>query len=306
MRIVYSSLLLLSLLICCSCVPYVKISSSKQVSPNIKGDYTIAGICSDGKAMLVTKPLYTGLYLIDLKSGNTRTLTNLPGAGYQPAFSKDGRSLVFRTDDFSEKKRTSSLYLLRLDSGDTTVILRRGRIVSPPVVVGNDIAYTVNGRLKTHGFDWSPMGHPIEKIHVQLEDLQPVIWSEGIKRVYKPSGEGSYIWVSLSPDRRKMVYHLAGKGTFVSDLYGRILLSADDLANPKWLNNNYIIGVKPRGYGSGYLTTDVVAFSVKTGKKLTLTNTASVNERNPYPFDNGRAIAYQTSTGTFHVIKLKR
>jgi len=274
--------------------------------PKIKGDYTIAGIGPDGKSMLVTKPLYTGLYLIDLESGDFRTLTNLPGAGYQPAFSKDGQSLVFRSDDFSAKKRTSSIYLLRLDSGDTTVILRRGRIVSPPVVVGNTIAYTVNEKLKTDGFRWSPMGHVLEKTFVQLEDLQPVLWSDGIKRVYKPSGEGSYIWVSLSPDGQKMVYHLAGKGTFVSDLYGRKLLSAEDLANPKWLNNNYIIGIKPRGYGSGYPSTDLVAFCVKTGKKSIITNTANVNERNPYPFDKGRSIAYQSSDGTFHVIKLKQ
>ncbi len=306
MKTVYRFILLVPLLIFCSCASYLKIGSTKQVSPKSIGDYTIVGVCPDGKSMLVTKSLYTGLYLMDLKSGKIRTLTNLPGAGYQPAFSKDGRSLVFRTDDFSEKKRTSNLYIIRLESGDTTVLLRKGRIVSPPVVVGNDIAYTVNEKLKTDGFGWSPMGHPIEKTFVLLEDLLPIVWSEGNKRVYKPGGEGAYIWVSLSPNRTQMVYHLAGKGTFVSDLYGRILLSADDLTNPKWLNNNYIVGIKPRGYGSGYPSTDLVAFCVKTGKKSIITNTADVNELNPHPFDNGRSIAYQTSTGTFHIIKLKR
>jgi Tol biopolymer transport system component len=306
MKIVRRILFLFPFFLFTSCAAYLKIGNTKQVLPKVKGDYTIAGMCPDGKSMLVTKSLYTGLYLINLESGHFRTLTNLPGAGYQPVFSKDGESLVFRADDFSQKKRTSSIYILRLKSGDTTVLVRRERVVSPPVVVGNKIAYTVNERLKTNGFRWSPLGHSIEKTFVLLEDLQPVLWSDDVKRVYKPSGEGRYIWVSLSPDGRKMVYHLAGKGTFVSDLYGRILLSAEDLVNPKWLNNNYIIGIKPRGYGSGYPTTDVVAFCVKTGKKTIITNTANVNERNPHPFDHGRSIAYQTSTGSLHVIKLKQ
>jgi hypothetical protein len=299
-------LLILPAVACMSCAQYIKVTATKTILPQNNEEYTISGISPDNKDLLVCKPYYTGLYLINIRNGQTSTVTNLPGTGYQPAFSSDGRYLLYRSDDFSEKKRYSTIYKLDLATGDTDVLVRKGRNVSPPVVVGKDIAYSIDGREKTTGFDWKFFGHPIEKTYVQLEDLTPVLWTDGIDRKFKPGGEGSYIWVSLSPNRKMMVYYLVGKGAFVCDLRGRTLLSAGDLKNPGWLGNKYITGVAPHNGSAISTVTDVVAFSVKTGQRTVLTNTPQVNERNPIPSQKGRHIAFQTTTGALKVIKIKK
>ncbi|MDP4277727.1 MAG: hypothetical protein Q8914_08845 [Bacteroidota bacterium] len=293
--------LFLPLLAYTSFAQQIKTTGTHTVVPAIKGEYTISGVTPNGKELLVTQPYSNGLYLIDLKNGKTRTVTERPEAGYNPAFSSNGHFLCFRTSDYSEKKKYSTLYKIKLSSGDTTVLVRKGRNVSCPVVVGNDLVYTVDGQLKTNRLSWRLFRHSVKKPFVLTEDLTPVLWIKGKKNVLKPGGEGSYIWVSLSPDRKKLLYYQTGKGAFVCNLNGEILISAGDLMEPKWLNNDCIIGIGSHGNEQKSTSTDVMACWVKSGKRTVITNTANVNERNPFPFSKGKKIAYRTTAGALMI-----
>jgi Tol biopolymer transport system component len=282
----------------------ILITETTTVKPVVGGEYTLSGVTPNGKSFLVTKPHYMGLYLINISDGKIRTVTDLPGTGYDPAFSKRGKFLCYRSDDYTDKKRYSTLYKMKLRSADTTVLVRKERVVSCPHIAGNDIVYTIDGKLQNKRFYWWLFTHADEKTFVLPENLTPVLWKHGYRKELKPGGEGSYIWISLSPDGKKMLYYLVGKGAFVCDLNGRILLDAGNLMNPGWLNNDYIIGVGIRGNVAKSTSTDLVAYSVKTSKRIVITNTADINERNPYPFDKGRKIAYQTPSGSIQVINI--
>jgi hypothetical protein len=280
----------------------LRVHSTQEIHPGIKADYTLSGVSPNGKSILVTKPHYQGLYLIDLKTGATKTLTEQQGAGYQPDFSDHSKYVCFRSDDFTHKIRLSSVYRVKLRHPDSTLLYAEGRNVTCPEIIGNDIIYSVDGKLKANHFHWWLFTRPDEKTFVQLQDLQPVLYQRGFKKTFCPSGEGSYLWVSLSPNRKRMVYYVVGKGAFVSDLNGKILLSAGDLMSPRWMNNDCVSGVAVHGDSGKSTATDVVFFSVKTGKRFVLTPTASINERNPYPLLKGKKMIYQTTSGALQLV----
>jgi Tol biopolymer transport system component len=283
----------------------IEIVETKSIKPGETGNYTIAGVVPNGKYLLLTKQHLTGLYLLDLKTSRVHKITELQGAGYKPVSTKSGSYVLYRTDDYSEKKKLSSIHKIKVSTGDSTLLVSNKRTVSTPIVIGNNIVYTVDGKLKRDQFHWWMFTNPADKTFVLNEDLLPVLWEQGEERVFIPGGEGSYIWISLSPDKKKMLYHLAGQGTFVCDLSGNFLLSAGNLLNPCWLNNNYIAGIGTHDMSDKSIATDIIAYSLKTKERIIITNTEKVNERNPFPFARGRKIAYQTSTGDLEVIKIR-
>ena len=114
----------------------------------------------------------------------------------------------------------------------------------------------------------------------------------------------------VSPDKTKMLYHLVGKGTFICDLDGTILASHGKLNAPKWLTDQIIVGMDDKDDGDRVSSSEIVACSVATGKRIDLTSTAERNEMYPYPFPNGKKpngkkIAFRTPEGELYIMKIK-
>lgn len=299
------ALLMLSFIACIVNAQEIKITRTRKLAPDKTGEYAVSGISPDGKQMLITRPNSNGLYLFDIKRGKTRTITELAGAGYEPAFSPDGRYIFFRTDEFSDQKRVSSLQKTDLKTGDTLTIEKKGRNVTRPVVAGNYVVYLADGRNQVKGIQDNISKSSGKETYVLLDDLTPVIYINGTGKALKPGGEGSYIWVSLSPDKTKMLYYLVSKGTFVCDLNGNILASPGKLNAPKWLNNQIIVGMDDIDDGDRITSSEIVACSVTTGRRINLTSTGKRNEMYPYPFPDGKRIAFRTSEGELYVMKVK-
>jgi hypothetical protein len=281
------------------------ISNPQLIEPSVKGEYSISAVFRNGKYLLVTKPNYVGLSLLNSKNGQIQILSNETGAGYLPSFSKCGRYLSYRADDYSQNIRLSTLYKVHIKTLLAEKFEEKERIVSPPQIFGNEILYTINGKLKGRSIHWWLFTEPGDKTFVQDEDLKPILWRNGERIELDSNKESSYIWVSLSPNRKYVVYYEVGKGTFVCNLAGKILFSAGNLLYPKWLNKEYIIGTDKHSPSSTATATDLVAYSVRNGKRVVVTNTETINERNPHPFDNGHQIAYQTPNGAIYVAKIK-
>jgi Tol biopolymer transport system component len=283
----------------------IKVKRTRQLKPDGNGEYAVSGISPDEKQLLVTRPNSKGLYLIDIKNGKTRTVTDLAGAGYEPVFSPDGRYICFKSDEYSDKKRVSSIHKLDLVTGDTITIERKGRNVSRLVATGNNLVYLADGHRQTKGFQDNNLKSAGNETYVLLEDLVPVLYINGERRILQPGGEGSYIWVSLSPDKTKMLYYLTGKGAYVCDLDGKLLASPGKINAPKWLNNQIIVGMDDKDDGDKVISSELVAFSLKTGKSIQLTSTGERNEMFPYPFPDGKRIAFRTSKGELFIMNVK-
>ncbi|MBN2215530.1 MAG: PD40 domain-containing protein [Bacteroidales bacterium] len=298
-------LLILSFIACCVSAQEIKVKEISKFIPDRAGEYTVSGISPNGKHLLVTGPGSKGLYLIDIKRKKTSTITESAGAGYEPVFSAEGRYICYRSDEYPDNKRVSSLQKVDLITGDTRTLEKRVRNLTVPAVAGNSIVYLADGDQRIKRFNGMIPKSSKEETYVMLEDLAPVICINGIKRTLKPGGKGSYIWVSLSPDKTKLLYCLVGKGTFVSDLNGNVLASAGKLNAPRWIDNQIVAGMVDEDDGMKVISSEIVAFSVTAKKKINLTSTVERHEMYPYPFPDGKRIAFSTSDGMLYIMKIK-
>ncbi|MDD4644745.1 MAG: hypothetical protein PHY99_02005 [Bacteroidales bacterium] len=145
----------------------------------------------------------------------------------------------------------------------------------------------------------------IQDTILALDKLTPVLSINGIKKVFRPGGDGNYIWTSLSPDKTKILYYLVGKGTFVCDLNGETLASPGKINSPKWLNNKIIIGMVDQDDGHRVTASDLVYFSLNTGRIASLTTTKGRHEMYPIPFADGKKIIFSTDEGKVYIMKLR-
>jgi Tol biopolymer transport system component len=283
----------------------IKEGRTRQIARHAETGYNISAISPDGRKLLLTAPDYKGIFLMDKRRGVIEKINEMTGAGFEPCFSPDGRYIVFKTDDYRGVRKLSSLMRYELATGETTTLVNEKRSLTTPGVSGNRLYYLAEGKLELSSVENISLKGSVSDTVLLLEDLTPVLCINGENKTLKPSGEGSYIWISLSPDKTRVVYYFAGKGTFICDLEGKILFSAGKISAPKWLNNQIIIGMDDSDDGYRVTGSELVSFSLSSGKAYRLTSTPSVAEMYPLPFPDGKNIAFQTVEGKLFLMKLR-
>jgi hypothetical protein len=113
--------------------------------------------------------------------------------------------------------------------------------------------------------------------------------------------EPRYIWVSLSPDSKKILFTAAGKGTYICDLNGKILASLGSVNAPVWFNDNFVVAMEDKDDGHRVVSSKIVMISVE---KKTKTDISLPDKIAMYPTASGKAnlIAYHTENGEIEVV----
>jgi Tol biopolymer transport system component len=282
----------------------VKVLKSEQLTSLKDGEFIISAVSPDNKSILASFPGFKGLYVIDINLKKILRISDLPGAGYEPCFSDDGSRIFFRSDEFIGAKKYSSLSEYDLKTGKTTLIENKSRELTSPVMLNNQLNYSVEGNRRVRVVGSGIMKSASSGIYVLLENLKPVLYADGKRTQITPNGEGNYIWVSLSPDKTKLLYNFGGRGTFVSDLDGRIIADLGKFQAPHWLNNFIIIGMNDKDDGYRVLSSDIVYYSLVTRKLTNLTSTSDNIEMYPIPFADGDKVIYQTLKGELFIMYL--
>jgi Tol biopolymer transport system component len=140
---------------------------------------------------------------------------------------------------------------------------------------------------------------------VVIEDLVPVLYAGGERKPLRPNGDGYYIWVSLSPDKTKIVYSFQGQNTFICNREGRILYDAGKINAPKWLNDNIIIGMDDKDDGHRVVSSEIVYYSLPAEKRSYLTATGTRSEMYPFPVSGGKKLAFCTDGGEIYIMKIR-
>ncbi len=278
---------------------------TRQIARHAETGYTLSAVSPDGRKLLLSAPDYKGIFLMDKRRGTIEKINEMTGAGFEPCFSPDGRYIFFKTDDYRGVRKLSSLMRYELATGETKTLVNETRSLTAPEVSGNRLFYMAEGKLELSLVDNMSLKASVSDTVILLEDLTPVLCINEERKTLKPNGDGSYIWVSLSPDKTRILYYFAGKGTFICDLEGKILFSAGKINAPKWLNNQIIIGMDETDDGYRVTGSELVSFSLSSGRTSRLTSTPSVAEMYPLPFPDGRTIAFQTVEGKLYLMKLR-
>jgi hypothetical protein len=111
-------------------------------------------------------------------------------------------------------------------------------------------------------------------------DLNLVVYNKGEKKILNPQGEGNYIWVSISPDNKSVLYHKTSSGTYICGLNGEKIVDLGNINNPKWAGK-WIIGTEETDDGHEYQKSDVILINPKSGKKTNLTANTDIIALNP-------------------------
>jgi hypothetical protein len=282
----------------------IKVVNIEQLTRLKDGEFVVSAVSPAGDKVIASSPGYKGLFIIDINLKKILRITGNAGAGYEPSLSADGLKVFFRSDEFAGVKKYSSLSEYDLTTGKTVIIESKSRDVTPPLIINNLLIYSADGKRNERMIKSGAPKSTRDRIYVILENLTPVLYINGIRKPISPNGEGNYIWVSLSPDKTKLLYNYKGSGTFVSKLDGTILDDLGRLNAPRWLNDQLIVGMNDKDDGYKILSSDIICYSLATKKKVSLTATSDKIEMYPIPFAGGNRIVYQTLTGELYILNL--
>lgn len=233
---------------------------------------------------------------------------------YFPSFGKSKNEILLTGEQF----RGLSIYNTRFRNL-TVVSTEEGAGAEPSVDPDGNIIYRVssytNGRKETGYKMYSPGNRksepvthpePVQDIQARVSGKEIQIWKKGqtIKSI-SPAGDKYYVWASLSPDKKKVLFTAVGDGTYVTDLDGKILVRVDNLNSPEWMNNEWVIGMNDSDDGHSIVSSDAVAFHVASNKRFNLTEGSDLIAIYPKASHGSEKIVFHSPSGEVFTMKIK-
>lgn len=112
-----------------------------------------------------------------------------------------------------------------------------------------------------------------------------------------------YIWTSLSPNGKMLLFTTSDQGVFICNLKGEILYKfGRGVTATNWWNNRYLVGMISKDDGVNFLESDLVVIDIKTGEKIMIETDEDIAL---YPCAKKPYVEYFTLDDKKHTIKLK-
>ncbi len=226
---------------------------------------------SNSREVLLTGKNYKGLSLYNTRTRKEIKISDEPGAGYNVVV-KSNDEIVYRITRGSRGKRATE-YKTYSKTTNSNVVTKSSFV--------QDLQIKVNGK--------------------QLELIKP---GEDIK-ILKPFDDRYYVWVSLSPDNKKILFTTVGKGTYVSDLEGNVIAELGYLNAPSWINNQWVLGMDDKDDGHNIISSKILALHIPSGKKQIISG--GKNEIAMYPRSSlkGDRIVFHNQKGEIIIVKIR-
>lgn len=241
------------------------------------GEARVAGISPDGGYALVTSLSNKGLMRLDLSNGKSQQLCQDEGAGIQPEFSSDGENIVAQSITYDKQHlRRTSLRLLSVNGAEPVELTAPSR----------EMPISASRALKASASNRKPLIS--DNIRVFSDDCKLMVEENGQTRQLTPNGDGEdvrYIWPSLSPDGKRILYYVSDEGAYVCDLDGQnVQYISLRCQAPQWYDDQTIIGMDERDDSEFILSSCIVAYGLD-GSRQQLTEPS---ELLMYPFCSER------------------
>jgi Tol biopolymer transport system component len=300
---------LVGLLVSFTLAQNINVLGTVIVSDGNDHNFTAPQFSPDGGKILFSEAGFKGLWLYDISKKSLNQLNDLTGAGYEPVFSPDGQKIYFRTDNYIEYKRYSSLAMQTIDDKQVDYLAKDVRRLSTPALIDKQtVVYRQDKSLNAvnTGSKEKMLVKNVTDTYGFTEDQKIVLVSNGVRKEMTPVGKGNYIWLSLAPDKTKMLFTVAGGGTFISDLNGNILVKLGKANAPKWSpDGNWILYMVDKDDGHTMTASDIWAVTTDGVTKVQLTNTNDDIEMYPNWSPAMDKIVYETFGGKIAFINIE-
>lgn len=256
----------------------------------------------DNSTLILTKDNYTGLWKFNLNDESLSQITDKTAAGYK--YSVDGNEIAYRSDNFVNGKRYSAIVKSDLAGTESGVLASEMRNATPPVILpSGKIVFLNDTRLTERGI---AVNSEVNDIAVLMQEFDMAVYQNGSKRIFKPLGDERYLWASLSPQKDRMLFTAAGKGTFIADLQGNILADFGYANAPQWSpDGNFIVYMKDYDDNREITASDIYVAPADASAEYAITNTDNRIELYPAWSPDGTAIVFNTLNGEIIITKLE-
>ena len=255
-----------------------------------------------GDKLLFTASGFSGLNLVDLSTNQVTEISKEAGAGYEPQFSTDNAQIFYRKTTFENNRRFNAVLSFDIKTKRNSELLAPQRMLNKIYPLTNGVI-AFSGKNILRATATKSTDAPIV---VSANDELRIMLYNGRISYLNPLNmpEPRYIWVSLSPDSKKILFTAAGKGTYICDLKGKILSSLGSINAPVWFNNDYVVAMEDKDDGHRVISSKIVLISVV---KKTKTNISTTDKIAMYPTASGKAnrIAYHAENGEIEVVEVE-
>ena len=264
----------------------------------------------DGKTLLVTSEGYDGLGIVDIEKGSYTQLTDMPGAGYYPVISEDGKTILTRS--MNREQLTQDIYKLDVKSKALTIVADNIEHTNQMSFSNGMATVAVNGKavVRTISSALTPV-RKINNILVTEEDLKIVVYKNGVRKVLDPLAgkygdwDPQYCWTSLSPDNTKILFHCANN-SFICDLDGKNVVDLGELRSPQWRGNTHVVGMNDVNDGYFYTKSDILIVNSDGTQLQQLTLPSNEIKMFPSVSADGSKIAFHTEKeGKIYIMTIK-
>ncbi|MCU7497182.1 MAG: hypothetical protein HF314_14020 [Ignavibacteria bacterium] len=289
-----------------SVIETVKITDKSQ------GEFYFPKLSPDGSRLFFTSAGFKGLWYYDMQTKKVVPFTEETGAGYEFAFSNDGKSVYYRVDNFDKSGlRTSQTMVQKnIQTKQLQVLETANELSAPRMLLSDKLAYTSGSRIMMKatgaGLKKSLPQNIANDAVAYIEDMNIVVYANGSRKVIAPLGKANYIWPSVSPDGTRLLFRVAGKGSYISDLDGNILVELGRASAPKWSpDGKWIAYMVDRDNGTEVTGSDIYAVSADGQQRIQLTSTDGNAEMYPEWSSDGKSIVYHSNDGSIYLMKLQ-
>lgn len=261
-----------------------------------------ANIAPDGSYAVISPLSGKGLTKLDLTTGQTSVLATT-GSNYDLKFTADSRNIIYKDVTIGKDNlRRVAVKSTDVQTMKTVTLVKPSRDIQGISVNGATAIAIDGGRLKTKQL--SAVASTDERPELSIDRGQLMITKGGRTQTLSPLGTDgkSYIWQSLSPNGKKVLFYVVGDGCYTCDLDGTNVRSLGILRAPVWYDDNTIVGMVNESDGYVITASKLVASTAdgKVRQTLTAADVAAI-----YPSTAKGKIAFSTPDGQLYIITIK-
>lgn len=255
-------------------------------------------LSTDGQQLLYSAADFSNLRLYDFNDNVSVTVSKEARSGFDAQFTPDGKAIVF----VGQNTGANGMAMRQLKKYDiagrkTIELSDAARAISRPVVT-NEAVSAVAGQRKI------AVGKKLTS-GVRTEGTKLFITVNGVETAYTPVKKSAgYIWASMSPDGRKVMFFAAGHGIVITDLHGNIISEPGNFEAPVWYDNNVIVAMNATDDGHQLKSSQIVMLRADGSEIQELTRPESMS-MNPTASAAAGMIVYNTIDGRLYQMNIK-
>jgi len=288
-----------------------KVAKEYTVQLPEPGEHLFPRFSENDSILFFTKDNFKGIESYNLYSKAFTIITPEQGAGYDYQFAENGSKIFYRTNNFINGRKYSDIKAIDLKTNSIDLIENGKRNLSTPKVLSSgDCIYKIENDVTVKKI-YQQQPFRVAKTErdtvLFFEDGHLILLLDGERKIFNLLGNGSYLWASFSPDKKKIVFTFMGKGTFVTDLEGNVLADLGYANAPKWSpDGKWLAYMVDKDNGQTLLSSDIFLTSADGSKKIQLTDTKDIHEQYPEWAPSMNSIVCHSEDGKIVFLELER